>query len=127
MSVLMMPDAGPQSGRLRPPGRTRPDDERIALVDRELGDASSPVPAGQAVCRAVLLLHGWEGRGRRPAPRHSRVTGIVIIPFSGGSGSAAKQAEQADVVWGAGASVDWWVEHARSCDQVGVRFGPGKQ
>src|SRR5258706_9003955 len=59
MSVLMMPDAGSHRCCYASAGRTRPDDERIALVDGELSYASSSVPAGQAVCRAVLLVHRW--------------------------------------------------------------------
>src|SRR6266851_2193335 len=68
MSVLMMPDAGSHRCGYVSAGRTRPDDERIALVDGELGYASSSVPAGQAVCRAVLLVHRWEDDNSSWAP-----------------------------------------------------------
>src|SRR5258708_15596707 len=56
-----MPDAGSHRCGYVSAGRTRPDDERIALVDGELSYASSSVPAGPAVGRAGLLLQRGGG------------------------------------------------------------------
>jgi len=43
------------------------------------------------------------------------------------SGRAAEQAQQADVVRGAGPDVDARAEHARCRQQAGVGFGSGKE